>query len=366
MILFYTIKLKVRGGDLATDLSARDGNLIEHWYIACLERELPRHKPIKRVIYDQPLVLFRSKTGEVVCLPDRCLHRHAQLSLGDIVDGKLGCPYHGWLYDETGTVVGVPSEGPRFDKDNPRRCLRPRKTHVQDGCVWVWMGKGEATIAPPYRFPSFHAPSYRKYFMITDFDNEVTHLAENFMDVPHTVFVHAGWFRTRSKKEVPIKLEVENGQVLVTYQQEQDEIGFWGRLLNPSGEGMMHTDRFIMPNITRVDYRFGNSTGFIISSQITPVSTLKSRVYTEIAYDLGFLNIPFHPILRFYTRQVIEQDVDIMKNQGDNFKIDLSTDFNHTEADMIHQAIEELRELGMAEVNTYQKPQYEKQGVIWI
>ncbi len=31
--------------------------------------------------------------------------------------------------------------------------------------------------------------------MITDFPNEVTNLAENFMDVPHTVYVHRGWFR---------------------------------------------------------------------------------------------------------------------------------------------------------------------------
>lgn len=352
---------------MANDLSTRDGKLIEHWYIACLERELSYKKPIKRVIYDHPLVLFKTRENKVVCLPDRCLHRHAQLSLGEVIDGKLlGCPYHGWVYDEEGTVVGVPSEGPRFNKESPRRCLRPRRTYVQDGCVWVWMGEEEPSGNPPYRFPSFHVPSYRKYFMITDFDNEVTHLAENFMDVPHTVFVHAGWFRTRSKKEVPIKLEVENGEVLVTYQQEQDEIGFWGRLLNPSGEGMVHTDRFVMPNITRVDYRFGNSTGFIISSQITPVSTLKSRVYTEIAYDLGFLNLPLGPIMPFYTRRVIEQDVDIMKNQGDNFKVDLSTDFNHTEADIVHQAIEELRERGVREARSYFAPEYNKAGVIWI
>src|SRR4051794_36943831 len=185
----------------APTLRERDGKLIENWYVACLIRELTPKKPLGRMIYDKPLVLFRNEKGEAACLPDRCLHRHAQLSEGVMLEGKLGCPYHGWVYDSSGRVVEVPSEGPEGAKDE-RKCsqsgrnlrLKTYPVVEQDGCVWVWLGEGEPrTKRPPFRFPHQGEKGWASYFMITDFDNEVTNLAENFMDVPHTVFVHAGW-----------------------------------------------------------------------------------------------------------------------------------------------------------------------------
>lgn len=351
-------------GKVDQNLRDRDGQLPENWYIACLENEVPAKRPISRVVYDRPYVLFRGPQGEVACLPDRCLHRHAQLSKGDVFDGKIGCPYHGWTYDTTGAVVTIPSEGDRAL--TTKRCLPAIPCRVQDGCVWIWTGKGVPTSAPPYRFPSHFEPGYRSYFMVTDFENEVTNLVENFMDVPHTVFVHAGWFRNRSRKVVPIVVETGTGAVLVTYDQKKDKIGFWGRALNPRGEEMTHTDKFIMPNITRVDYKFGSSRGFIISSQITPVSTLRSRVYTEIAYDLGALNPVIGPVMKFYTRQVITQDVEIMKNQGDSLRMDMSLDFQHTDADVVHTAIEELRDLGVRGDSSWRSVSRREEKTIWI
>jgi phenylpropionate dioxygenase-like ring-hydroxylating dioxygenase large terminal subunit len=202
--------------------------------------------------------------------------------------------------------------------------------------------------------------------MITDFDNEVTHLAENFMDVPHTVFVHQGWFRNRSQKQVPMTLDIDQGQVCVTYDQPNDGIGFSQLLINPLNEKMVHTDRFIFPNITRVDYQFGKSSGFIINSQITPVSTLKSRVYTYICYRVLNYAPLLKPLMRFYTRQVINQDVNIMSNQGENLKSFFDQPFRSTEADEVHLSIERLRRLGAegkAELWTLSKS---TQGHFWI
>jgi phenylpropionate dioxygenase-like ring-hydroxylating dioxygenase large terminal subunit len=352
---------------MATEpLRARDGALIENWYVACLSNELTSTRPVSRVLYDTPLVLFRPQVGSSPsCFVDRCLHRHAQLSKGVVVNGQLCCPYHGWVYDAAGDVVQVPSEGsssPAASASSPcspskkgasacaARRIRTFPVVEQDGCVWVWMGEGTPTsVTPPYRFPHFGEPGWHGYFMTTDFENEVTHLAENFMDVPHTVFVHAGWFRSPSRIKVPIRVETRRGEVLVTYVQENDSIGFTGRVLNPSGAPMMHTDLFVMPNITRVDYSFGEKNAFVISSQMSPESTLRTRVYTWISYRLqsfgpaaGLLK----PFFRFYTRRVIQQDVDIMANQGANFARDMTCRFQHTDADVVHVAIEQLRAAG--------------------
>lgn len=327
-----------------SSLRQRDGKLIENWYIACLSRELKK-KPLYRLVYDESLVLFRDNNGNPTALPDRCLHRGVKLSEGRCRDGNIQCPYHGWTYDASGRVVHIPSEGPQAVK---RELILPaRICREQDGAIWVWMGSGAPTTPePPWRFPNADDPNWSKYFMITDFDNEVTHLAENFMDVPHTIFVHDKWFRSAALREVPIRLEVGKGRVLVTYQQPNDSIGWTNWLLNPHRQPMVHTDEFIFPNVTRVDYRFGDSHGFIINSQCTPVSTLKSRVYTYIAYRTGRLTRLLNPLFRFYTRVVIEQDVVIMRNQGENFPRHEEEAFRSTDADEIHLAIERIRELG--------------------
>jgi phenylpropionate dioxygenase-like ring-hydroxylating dioxygenase large terminal subunit len=264
-------------------------------------------------------------------------------------------------------VVEVPSEGPGC-KPSGDLCLKTFPTVEQDGCVWVWMGEGEPkSPLPPFRFPHRGEPGWVGYFMITDFDNEVTNLAENFMDVPHTVFVHAGWFRNPTLKKVPISVETADGSVLVTYQQPGDQIGVLARwLLNPRGEAMSHTDRFILPNITKVDYDFGAKSSFIIISQCTPVSTLRCRVFTAIIYRVGILTRLLEPFFRFYTRQVIEQDVDIMKIQGTNLRHDPETDFHATDADVVHQAIEALRELASRGDPAARSRTSREERTIWI
>ena len=355
---------------ILSPLRERDGALVNNWYIACLTEELGRERPLARTIYDTPLVLFRNESGQPSCFPDRCLHRHAQLSKGSVCKGTLACPYHGWVYAGDGRVVEVPSHGPTNLYSSYAYSIKSFLTVEQDGCIWVWMGEGiPAQAVPPFRLPHYNDPSWSQYFMITDFENEVLNLVENFMDVPHTVLVHSGWFRRRSLRHVPITVEVGDGTVLVTYHQLQDRIGFCSRILNPAKEGMVHTDRFIFPNITRVDYGFGSSSGFIIVSQCTPVSALTTRVYTRILYRIlnqNWLALGIRWFMQLYTRQVIDQDVRIMANQGANLRHSFECQFHNTGADIIHQAIEDLRYRGTKDPSTVLTHSHTVKGALWI
>lgn len=337
-----------------------DGDLVRHWYIAALSGEVTRNAVIGRTIYGKPYALFRDEKGSIHALEDRCLHRGAKLSEGSCDGEKLRCPYHGWAYDAHGSVTDIPSEGPCSPELEKSIAARGWKipslpVHEQDGAIWIWMGEDTrgfptppSPAVPPWRFPFATEKEWSHYFMVTDFTNEVTHLAQNFMDVPHTVFVHAKWFRDKALVKVPYHLEVGNGRVKATYVKPGDIIGgFMRHLINPRALPMEHTDEFIFPNLTRVDYRFGEN-GFIINSQCTPVNRFKTRVYTWIAYR-GIWFAPFlKPIIHFYTRQVIEQDVVIMENQGSNLqKFPDRSDWKSTAADEIHIAITRLRELGV-------------------
>lgn len=351
-----------------SDLIQRDGSLINNWYIACLSSELKK-SPFECVIYDTKLVLFRNDKNIATCLINKCLHRHAELSQGTVVDGLLVCPYHGWSYNSEGVVEAVPSEGPEILKG--KRCQKTFPVVERDGVIWVWMGdpekKDESKI---WTFPHASGESakgWTHYFMVTDFNNEVTNLVENFMDVPHTVFVHKGWFRNRSLKNVPISVETKNASVLVTYHQTEDNIGVLIKpLLNPKNEPMVHTDHFIFPNITRVDYSFGENYKYIINSQCTPVSRMKSRVYTYIGYKLPFLGKILQPFIHYYTRQVIEQDVWIMDVQGRNLNPGKPTQFQSTPADEPHLQIERLRSMGIAGAQNINEIEKKAEAIIWI
>ena len=187
------------------------------------------------------------------------------------------------------------------------------------------------------------------------------------MDVPHTVSVHKGWFRNEALKRVPIVTETKNGQVLVTYDQPDDSIGVLIKpLLNPSGAPMEHTDCFIFPNITKVDYKFGPRSQYVINSQCTPVSAFKSRVYTYIGYKIPFIGPLLKPFIEYYTRQVIEQDVWIMDVQRANLNEEEAPRFQSTPADEPHLQIERLRSLGVQGDPKVFETEKRVEGEMWI
>jgi phenylpropionate dioxygenase-like ring-hydroxylating dioxygenase large terminal subunit len=326
--------------------SMRDscGLLKDYWYVAARSEEVTARRPLGRVILGEMIVLWRTKEGAATAMSDRCLHRNALLSEGDLFDGCIGCPYHGWTYDAQGRCVNIPSEGPDGKAATLRR-LETFPVREEDDLVWVWMGGG---VPPqdrlPFRMPYWKTPGWGAYYMVTSFANGVTNLVENFMDVPHTVFVHRGWFRNRKRSRVRTRVERTPDSVLVTYDQPRDSIGFTELILNPKRLPLVHTDKFYMPNVTRVDYEFGGGErAFVITSACTPVSAFETTVYTCISYKLGLLNPLASIFLPFYTRQVIRQDVEIMEIQGRSLRHHGEPRFTSTPADTLHVHIEALR-----------------------
>jgi 5,5'-dehydrodivanillate O-demethylase len=65
--------------------------------------------PVRRVrLLGEDLTLFRSESGELGLIGDRCPHRGVDLQFG-IPDAKgLRCPYHGWLFDKKGHCLEIP------------------------------------------------------------------------------------------------------------------------------------------------------------------------------------------------------------------------------------------------------------------
>lgn len=344
----------------------QEGLLKNYWYAAGTSKELKGNKPIKRIVFDIPIVIWRVSDHEFAALLDRCAHRNAPLSEGRVKDGCIVCPYHGWTFEQNGQCSNIPSEGPHKERI-PNHKVEKFPTLEQNGLIWVWMGRSVPPDKQPFPMPLKKTRGWKNYYMITRFSNNVTNLVENFMDVPHTIYVHKGWFRDRKQMKVPMHVERTEDSVLANYEQDNDSISAFDWMINPKGLPMTHTDKFYMPNITRVDYTFGEEEkAFIITSTCTPVSPYESIVYTLISYKFGWFNQLARLFLPWYTRRVINQDVEIMEIQGENIKHFKETNFKSTPADLLHVYIESLR--GFAKSggkNTSPKP-IKKSSEFWI
>lgn len=340
------------------------GALKDYWTVACLSRDL-RARPIARTIFGTRIALYRDREGRAHAVLDRCLHRAGALSDGVVVDGKLACAYHGWTYDASGAVVHVPSLGPEqrgpnhegaprgrlHIADTPRTagCVKVFPVLEQDGLVFVLPSGDTRTLRrDAVRVPYAEDPEWVSYWMVTRFTSGVTHLVENFVDVPHTAFVHRGWFRSPARRRIPALVELTADQrVRVTYQEPGDRIVGLGRVLHPPGAQTTHTDEFIAPSTTIVDYHFGDRGGVMLNSHVTPVGPRESMVYTAFAFraPLGrFVSRLLRPIIRAYTQHLIGQDVDMLRVQERGLAADAHEPrFHNTSADLPHHYTEELR-----------------------
>jgi phenylpropionate dioxygenase-like ring-hydroxylating dioxygenase large terminal subunit len=316
-------------------------DLRDFWYIVARSEDLPRGKVLARTVLGEWLAVFRDEHGQAHAVRDRCAHRASRLSRGFVKGGCVVCPYHGWTYDGTGEVVDVPAEGVNFKRLSSRR-TPAYPTLERDDYVYVRLNAEPEEELEPFAMPFYGQPGWSTVRVINRFRNNVTNCAENFIDIPHTVYVHPGVFRVDRRQRFEMTVERRDGSVLVDYRNETDNLGWWTKFLNPGGHEIVHTDSFHMPNVTSVEYDFGPHRRFFITSQSIPEESDSTLVYTDVTYDYGWLNTLAWPAMYFTTQYIIDQDLDALALQQESID-KYGEKFQNTPADTIHVFVESIR-----------------------
>lgn len=311
-----------------------------YWYIAAPSSELKK-KPIRREVEGETLVLFRDSHGQPQALFDRCAHRGMALSRGKVIQDCVECPYHGWQYNGQGKVCAVPALCDTEPLPEPRT-MRAFPACEQDQHIWIWLGQ-EAPVKPPFHFPNCGEPGWTTFFMATRFEAPVEACLENFLDVPHTLLVHPGLFRGNKQKRTSTRVSRGSDWAEVEFLDEKPLEGWGPRMVFPRSTVMKHTDRFILPSITHVTYSFGEEYAFTITSQCTQREEFLVDVTTAITWKLPLPKWLALPFLRRYCRRVIQQDVEILKVQGEQIRR-FGRTFVSTSADMLGPHIWHLRQ----------------------
>lgn len=321
--------------------SAQPVSFRHYWYIACQSHELKPGQVIQREILNEWIALFRNAKGRPVALQDRCPHRNYKLSRGRVYNGQLQCTYHGWIFDDQGQVVAIPSESPSF-KPLKSRCAHRFDVLEQDDLIYVRLESHPDIQDPPLRMPHYKEKGYRTQRLFNVFRNNVTNCAENYVDVPHTVFVHNGIFRVSRNEKIAATVLRKEGYVAVDYHNETNNMGWFSFFLNPGKQKIIHRDFFFAPNVTHVEYIFPPDKEFYITSHCTPVNDHLTHVYTDLTYRFGIFNIFAGPIVRFQGQSVINQDIAVLDTQMEVIQ-KYGERFSHASADIVHILIESLR-----------------------
>lgn len=175
------------------------------WYPAAFLRDLPRDKPTRISLYDQPLVLFFDDKGNVNCLQDRCPHRAARLSDGQMVNGRLECLYHGWQFGATGRCMLIPQLYP--DKDIPERShVLAYPTAIRHEIVWFWAGDAALADEALICGANHEAADVFSVTFQMDLPYDQSYLIENVIDIAHIHIAHHG-VRGGGRREAAKPLE---------------------------------------------------------------------------------------------------------------------------------------------------------------
>jgi phthalate 4,5-dioxygenase len=160
-----------------------------YWLVVATTQELYDIPQAVKVL-GEDLVLFRDESGKIGLLGEHCPHRGASLEYGDIEDGGLRCPYHGWLFDISGQCLEMPAE----PKDS-KFCQKVKHLSypVQElgGLIFAYLGPSRDDPPPLPRYKALADLAGQRSLEATRlYDYNWFNFIENGADPVHFSILH--------------------------------------------------------------------------------------------------------------------------------------------------------------------------------
>ena len=194
------------------------------WYVAAYGREIGREL-FSRTVCDEPILLWRTQSGEVVAMSDRCVHRRFPLSEAPsrLVGDQVICGYHGFTYGPDGGCMAVPGQTriPRTAR------LQSYQVVEQDSFIWVFVPDRDApAIGDPTdipRAPWMDSPDYTAVSGMEPLGCHYSLLVDNLLDLSHETYLHGGYIGTPEVAATPIVTKVDAARGVVTVSRRMDD-----------------------------------------------------------------------------------------------------------------------------------------------
>ena len=287
--------------------------IYNQWYVILESKEVGKSKPLKIIRLNQTMVLWRDEKGKVCCIADRCCHRGASLSCGKLINGKVECPFHGFLFDSEGKVKLIPANGKNAIIPESQQ-VNAYITYENYGLIWIWYGDKDMKTAEPFFFKELAYMSYSTF--IDSWNSHYSRCIENQLDVVHLPFVHKTTIGAGNKTLVNGPVVVREGEMITFYVNNITDDGKTTPLKSneiPDYEKLFHL-QFHYPNI----WQNFISDKMRIFAAFVPVDDEHTLIYLR-NYQ-SFLRIPILKQLANYLTKlanivILRQDKRIVETQ---------------------------------------------------
>ena len=203
-------------------LGNTDAALRRGWHVVAASDEIGRD-PVQVMLLGEPWALVRLPVSgggstRLVAFADRCPHRLAPLSAGQVVGEVLQCGYHGWCFDADGVCTEIPAIGGSDHIPGRARAATPAFLIEAGGLVFL---APEAPAGPRLALPFAEADGFLHHLLPpTRARVGAGLMIDNFLDQAHFPYVHAATIGTAEALEVPdLTIERDGFGMVVTSTQ---------------------------------------------------------------------------------------------------------------------------------------------------
>jgi len=292
--------------------------LANRWYAAALGAEIGA-APFARKICNRDIVLFRTESGRLAALEDRCAHRHAPLSLGAVKGETIECGYHGLCYDPEGACVHIPGQG----AIPPRARVEAYPVREAHGWVWLWLGdpaRADVVLIPDW--PWFRHSDWRGFQLYFHVHAGAQLFVDNLLDLSHVAFTHKSSIGAASAADADAKLEVRvdgdevRGRRLLKSVEPGPFIANWGKFPGRIDRTSSFTWR--PPSNMEIRAEFADAARQItimVINPITPETETTSHFWIGWARDFALDDDGLTARAQVENTQVIKEDVRVIEGQ---------------------------------------------------
>ncbi|NHN28888.1 aromatic ring-hydroxylating dioxygenase subunit alpha [Paenibacillus agricola] len=278
-------------------------------------------KPFK--IMGENIVLWLDEEQKPAAAIDRCCHRTAKLSKGELRNGCIVCPYHGWSFNRDGKCTWFPQS----ELEDPPKVYKIQGYHCEERYGYVWV----ALAAPITELPKFRYSDNPEFRKVDEF-YEVIHCAglrlmENSFDVAHVNFVHKNTFGDVDNPKPPKVTITSNDWGFEAYMEipVHNKLNQEVKALNMDADRTVRkqVSEWFMPFIRQTNITYPTGLIHSIVTCTTPIDDDTCQLVQFVYRNDREEDVPATSIIAF-DRKVVDEDMEVLETTETNVSLDIT------------------------------------------